>query len=733
MSSQSLKISELPPANQAPENGLFPISDLRQPDLTTKVTLGQVRSALLFENAFGSLADGIAGSNPNDVFFVFTDQAKFHVAGYIKINATSASALTDSNGKVIVYATGNKSKAAVIPVDNITALRGFEPPFLGATATVTAYYPNWSSSASGAVGGGDFYFDATDITSVDDGIFTFVTSGGARWKRQLTNQVYNLAMGGVRPGDDATAVLKALVAKIIARYQTITTTSTVPVNYGNGTIEVNPGTYILSSTVQLYTVTPLVALGDVTFDARTVTTGPGIFKISNDGLPKANKPKYLTTGIVLNGSFGTINIVGDKKVPGIAIGNTLATQADCRDHLINNVSVSYVTSFIDFNGAFDTYLTVVSNFRGYGCSLNGVIFSQTAFSNSGERMQFIEMTLGGCDGNAFSVAQPGVMISIHNASFDFISGNVINLSPNVSYAMIDITGGSHAEAFNGYVATSNSGTNKITWNGGTILPTSRSRGTLDNYAGRILFNGLLQSFQLRDVHILSSYPSDNASVYLGVAFTDSPVILSSTGLFTTYGHVPSKYDIVNMSSDFSSEVVGTVMGGSVVTLNKFMKPEDTTFWRQGVTPTVVQLEDGTKALQLVPTTTGLTTNFIVMTTVDYIPVVGAKTLMRLWAVCQTLTSTLRLRVEVSFAWYDSNKVLISKTQSGGTTDLYTNSQITTLPSYSADPVANGNRKLASLANSQFSVPGAVYGKPIWTISGIDQTININQLCAAYVQ
>lgn len=730
MTNISKKISELPYAANIRENAVFPTTISEEEETTVKVTTGQVRSVLNFENAFSTIENGLDNTELNDLFYVYTDSSKQFVRGFLK-GASGEQKLISPEGEDVIYVTGGGLKELTLtntPVASIADLRLFEPLSNEHSAQVSSYYTDDLSH-----GGGKFYFDPADGTTADDGIFTFVTPNGARWKRSLTSNVYNLAMAGVRPGDDATVALNNLVTKIINQYKTNLTSSTIPINFNNGSIEVNPGTYILSAPVRLYTLTPLNALGDVTFDGRSIASGAGIFKISNDGLAKANKPKYLTTGIVLNGAHGTINIVGSKTIPGIAIGNTQANMADCRDHLVNNVSVAYVTSFIDFNGAYDTYLVVVSNFRGYGASLNGIIFSQTSFSNSGERMQFIEMTLGGCDGNGFSVAQPGVMISIHNASFDFITGNVINLSPNVAYAMIDITGGSHAEAFNGYVATSNSATNKITWNGGTILPTSRTRGTLDNYAGRILFNGTLQTFQLRDIHILSSYPSDNDSVYLGKPFTDSPVILSSTGLFTTYGQIPTKYDIVNVNSDFTGEVVGTVMGTSVTTLKKFMKPDETTYWRQGVTPTVVQLDDGTTALQLVPTTTGLTTNFVVLTTVDYIPLIGAKSLLRLWAVCQPLSSTLRLRVEVSFSWYDGNKVFISKTQSGGTSDLYTNSQITTLPSYSADPVVNGKRKLASLANSQFAPPGAVYGKPVWTISGIDQTVNINQLATAYVQ
>lgn len=612
---------------------------------------------------------------------------------------------------------------------DVDTLRTLEPSDSGQKIEVISYHSGWALEMSGPVGGGDFYYDNLDISSPDDGVFVFVTPSGKRWKRVLEGKVYNLSMGGVRPGDDATFVLKFFISKIVNMYKLNTTSSTVPINFGNGSIEVDPGTYIISSTIQLYTVTPLVALGDVTFDARSVTTGPGIFKISNDGLLKENKPKYLTTGPVLNGARGTISIVGDKKVPGIAIGNTTAGQADCRDELVYNVSVTYCTNFIDFNGSFDTYLTVVSKFRGYGCSSNGIIFSQTSFNNSGERMQFNEITLGGCDGNAISIAQSGVMISITNASFDFISGNVINLSPNVGFSMIDIDGGSHAEAFNGFIATSAQASNKITWSGGTILPTSRSRNTLDNYAGRTLFSGRMQSFQLRDVHILSSFPPANSSVYLGEAFDPgSRAQFSVTGLFSTHGWAPSRFDIANAGSDFSSETLGSTLSVASPSLVKFMKPDSVNNWISGVTCTIVDTGDGSNALRLTPITPGLTSNYLAITSVKYLPVSPSKSISRLWAVCQTLNSTLRLRVELSANWFNSDKELIGTTNSGGVTDLVTNSNITTQPGYSPDIAVNGQRKIASLANAQLAPPEAAFMKPVWLISGIDQAININELC-----
>lgn len=651
------------------------------------------------------------------------------------IKITADNALNSSTANTLSIAEINTRidniSASTVSIDNITALRATTPASPNIVVRVTAYSSTWKSDLSGPVGGGLFYYDATDTTTSDDGVFTFVTASGARWKRLLNSPVYNLNLGGIRTGDDATTVLKTLVAKLLEKYTSKTTTDLIPISYGNGSIEVDPGTYIISSPVQLYTVTPINVMGDVTFDGRSITTG-SIFKLSNDGFGVAYSPKYFNGGVLLNGTRGRINIVGSQKVPGVTVGNTTTNNVHCTGWLLHNVHIAYCTPFISFNGAVDTYLLNFSRIGAYGSTGHGIQFAQTTSVNSGERISFDEVTISGCTGDAIYCSQPGIMVSMSNLSIDFVNGNGINLAAGATYASFDVSCGSHAEAIDGYFIRNVSSTNKITWDGGQWLPTSRTNGNNANYFGRTLVQGSIQSVRLRDIMILNTQVADNANVFIGVPSDPSTrVTFEVTGIQDYYGYVPSVFDIANVGYNFSSETVGAVLNDTNTSLTKFGKTADNQFWLAGCTASVID-QSGDKALQIVPNTTGLTTNYIVLAALDYIPVIPAKTRIKAWVVGQVLQSALRVRVQTSVKWYDADKKLISTTSSGGLSDLYTNSQIKTQPSYSADATINGNRKLASLANTQIAPAGAVFARAVFTISGIDQTININQLCCSVV-
>lgn len=579
-------------------------------------------------------------------------------------------------------------------------------------------------------GGGDFYYDAADTTTADDGIITFVTSSGARLKR-ITHGRYNLAMAGVNPGDDATLPLKTLIALILAKYKAITTGASVPINYNNAIIEVDPGTYIISSTVQIYSVISIVACGDVTFDGRSVVSGEGIFKLSNDNFALAYKPKYFEAGPLLNGAGGTINIVGSQTVPGLAVGNTLANMVNLAGYMAHNLHITYCSTFINFNGAIDTYLLHFDHLGCYGATSHGIAFPATSYTNSGERISFDEVTLGGIKGNAIQITQAGLMLSLSNLSIDFANGHGINIDAGAGYVQVDVTSGSHVEGIDQYFICNLAGTTKISWNGGQWLPTSRTSGTASNYHGRPLVYGYLQGVKLRDILILNTSPADGSSVYLGLpSNTTTPAAFDVSGILDYFGYVPSLFNIANIGSDFSSETVGATLTSSNTALTKFQKPADITYWLNTCTATVVSLSDGTQALQIVPTTTGLISNYLVLTTTDYIPVVSTRSQVKVWLVGQVLTSAIRYRVQTGVKWYDADKNLLSTSVAGGLSDLYTNSQRTSSPSYSSVAETNGARKLATLANGQLAPIGAVYAKPVWTISGIDQTINVNALCCA---
>lgn len=116
MSNESLKISQLPATSTVPENGNIPISDLGEWNLTFKATVGQLRSTLNFDNAFESVEEGQAATKENQIFYVYTDDSKGTVAGWVN-SGIGVSALVGGDGNQITNVTGKFLKNTVGKVE----------------------------------------------------------------------------------------------------------------------------------------------------------------------------------------------------------------------------------------------------------------------------------------------------------------------------------------------------------------------------------------------------------------------------------------------------------------------------------------------------------------------------------------------------------------------------------------------------------------------------------------
>lgn len=79
---------------------------------------------------------------------------------------------------------------------SVDELRGYSPSIDGESVLVKSYNPGWAAVSDSPRGGGEFYYDANDTSSADDGVFTFVTTGGHRLKRKGLNGVISLAQAG---------------------------------------------------------------------------------------------------------------------------------------------------------------------------------------------------------------------------------------------------------------------------------------------------------------------------------------------------------------------------------------------------------------------------------------------------------------------------------------------------------------------------------------------------------
>lgn len=105
MANNTRKISELSSKGIVPESALLPVAVAGAEKETYRTTLNNLRANLLFENAYETLAEGIAATVKDEIFYVYTDESQFYVAAFTNVNGASATALYKDNTPVI-YGTG---------------------------------------------------------------------------------------------------------------------------------------------------------------------------------------------------------------------------------------------------------------------------------------------------------------------------------------------------------------------------------------------------------------------------------------------------------------------------------------------------------------------------------------------------------------------------------------------------------------------------------------------------
>lgn len=104
MDKSSLKITELPALSVASENGFIPIAQVKEENDTFKVTLKKLRESIMFENAYSDTATGVISTVRSDAFFVYTDETKEHVQGWVN-SGSGATPLLNSEGEQVTYGT----------------------------------------------------------------------------------------------------------------------------------------------------------------------------------------------------------------------------------------------------------------------------------------------------------------------------------------------------------------------------------------------------------------------------------------------------------------------------------------------------------------------------------------------------------------------------------------------------------------------------------------------------
>lgn len=131
MTNSTIKITSLPPANNITGNAIFPMSMSSSGDQTFKVTLGQLRNTLNFEDAFDSISAGLVATEINEPFYVFTDVTKEKVLAFLN-TGSGATAILDENNVQIGYVTGKRLNDVATLSDMASSVPG-----LGASLLTT--------------------------------------------------------------------------------------------------------------------------------------------------------------------------------------------------------------------------------------------------------------------------------------------------------------------------------------------------------------------------------------------------------------------------------------------------------------------------------------------------------------------------------------------------------------------------------------------------------------------
>ncbi|UGO54078.1 putative polygalacturonase [Serratia phage vB_SmaM_Haymo] len=195
-----VKISELGKATVVRESDAIPLNNTttRGLPITRQADITNIRSAILFNDAFNSIEEGLDITNNGDSFYVYNDADKLTVARYLKINDV-ASPVVGENGKQIIEGTGIALKTigdlggpfgfgVVGRVDSYDSLRNLVPTKEGQVVYLNGFH------SGSHLGGGAFISSLT--YSVDDGgTVASVSNGNYSWKRLLGNEI-NLEMFG---------------------------------------------------------------------------------------------------------------------------------------------------------------------------------------------------------------------------------------------------------------------------------------------------------------------------------------------------------------------------------------------------------------------------------------------------------------------------------------------------------------------------------------------------------
>lgn len=235
----SQKISELQSSTGPSENAYFPLSEINS-DISEKVSVTTLRETIGFENAFPTIAIALLATKESDVFFVYEDDKKENVLGYVNQGNGSYSALmTDSNVQ-LRYATSShivNSLFFLQGVESFDVLRTIKPWYEGQHIKLNSYY------LDGDVGGGEFI---AHLSTKDDDNGSVAAGNGFYWERDVSNNDITASMFGLK-ASNTTREFGAAVLAAMKKTQA----------QGGGVVKVPGGKYVVNGTIALTLTTNL--------------------------------------------------------------------------------------------------------------------------------------------------------------------------------------------------------------------------------------------------------------------------------------------------------------------------------------------------------------------------------------------------------------------------------------------------------------------------------------------
>lgn len=347
---------------------------------------------------------------------------------------------------------------------DVDTLRKIEPTIASQKVDLVRY-------ATGYAGGGsDIYYDPNDTTTPDDGVMTFVTPGGARWKRPNTGEI-PLEWAGYSPASsNAASALQKIINLIVSIAVNTKSFADLP------TIIVKKGKYTMTTTVKHAPFISIKARGNVTFSfAGSDLIG---FNVTNvwDGLKNNDSTFQASSGAYfLDGSGGMINIIGigtdTSTQAGVQMGNSTTGYPNFREAKIRNILVSGFIAGTRWKSV-DTYLCTVYDSR-FERNRHGLLVDDTTARNSGEKSTFFKCVFGDCSDNTINHNASGMNFDFISCSFDFTPAHIVAFRASGAYSDLTFIGG-HIEAFGGSLVYQNAqiagaGPNRVLFDGTTIL------------------------------------------------------------------------------------------------------------------------------------------------------------------------------------------------------------------------------------------------------------------------